>query len=168
MVIFETERLNVRELTVHDLDAFHKMQRNPKVMQYVDGEVKSYHEHQKEIKQLITKYERKGNDFWIYAIERKVDLCFIGTVALVKDGVDDEIGYRFLEKYWRKGYASEVCSGLIHYCRSLGMKKLIGYVIDKNIGSIMVLQKNNFKMVKQFVSDEIGLSETKYELILKD
>ena len=168
MVIFETERLNVRKLVVHDLEAFHKMQSNPKVMQYVDGEVKSYHEHQKEIKQLITKYELKGNDFWIYAIERKEDTCFIGTVALVKDGTDDEIGYRFLEKYWGKGYASEVCSGLIQYCRSLGMKKLVGYIIDKNIGSTMVLKKNNFKIVKQSISDEIGLPETKYELILKD
>ncbi|CAM1372633.1 GNAT family N-acetyltransferase [Tenacibaculum xiamenense] len=166
MMIFETERLNVRELILQDLDGFHEMQSNPKVMQYADGEVKSYEEHKIELKQLISKYKEKGNDFWIYAIERKEDKTFVGTVALVKDRADDEIGYRFLEKYWGNGYATEICKGLINYCKSIGMKKLVGYVVDRNIASAIILKKYNFKIVKQFISDDIGLPETKYELIL--
>ncbi|SEB35093.1 Acetyltransferase (GNAT) domain-containing protein [Tenacibaculum sp. MAR_2009_124] len=166
MIIFETERLIVRELILHDLDSFHEMQSNPKVMQYAEGEVKSYEEHKVELKQLIGKYKEKGNDFWIYGIERKEDSAFVGTFALVKDGVDDEIGYRFLEKYWRNGYASEICEGLITYCRLKGIKKLVGYVVDKNIASAIILKKYHFKIVKQFINDDIGLAETKYELIL--
>ncbi len=166
MMIFETERLNVRRLILQDLDGFHEMQSNPKVMQYADGEVKSYEEHKKELNELIKKYNKKGNDFWIYAVERKEDKEFVGTVALVKDDGDDEIGYRFLEKHWGNGYATEICDGLIKYCRSIGMKKLVGYVVDKNIASAIILKKYNFKIVKQFVSDDIGLPETKYELNL--
>ena len=56
MMIFETERLNVRGLILGDLDGFHEMQSNPKVMQYADGEVKSYDEHKTELNQLINKY----------------------------------------------------------------------------------------------------------------
>ncbi|CAL2081868.1 GNAT family N-acetyltransferase [Tenacibaculum sp. 190524A02b] len=166
MVIFETERLIVRKLILEDLDGFHEMQSNPKVMQYADGEVKSYLEHKSELISLIDKYTIPDNDFWIYAIVRKSDVTFVGTVALVKDGTDDEIGYRFLETYWGNGYATEICKGLISYCKSIGMKKLIGYVVDKNIASAKILERYNFTLVKRFVSEDIGLPESKYELIL--
>lgn len=166
MIIFETERLIVRRLVKSDLQGFHEMQSNPKVMQYADGEVKTLEAHKVELIDLIGKYNVTGNDFWIYAIDRKLDTTFIGTVALVKDGKDDEIGYRFLEKYWGNGYATEICGGLITYCKSIGMKKLIGYVADENIASIKVLDRFNFKVIRKFTDVEMGFPETKYELIL--
>jgi hypothetical protein len=46
------------------------------------------------------------------------------------------------------------------------MKKIIGYVVDENIASAKILEKNNFKIVKKFISDDIKLPETKYELEL--
>ena len=165
-MIFETERLIVRKLIIDDLHAFHEMQSNPKVMQFADGEVKSLEAHEIELKDLISKYENPKNDFWIYAIIDKSSKNFVGTVALVKDGIDDEIGYRFLEKYWGRGFGSEICEGLITYCKSIGIKKIIGYVVDKNIASAKILEKFNFKVIKKFVSEDINLPETKYELKL--
>ncbi|WP_298781673.1 GNAT family N-acetyltransferase [uncultured Polaribacter sp.] len=165
-MIFETERLIVRKLVFDDLLAFHEMQSNPKVMQFADGDIKSFDEHEIEIKELINKYNLPNNDFWIYAVERKTDHQFVGTVALVKDKREDEIGYRFLEKYWANGYASEICKGLILYCKKLKMNKLIAYAIDKNIASVKILERLNFKIVHRFISDDIKLPETKYELIL--
>jgi RimJ/RimL family protein N-acetyltransferase len=165
-MIFETERLIVRKLIGADLIPFHKMQSNPKVMQYATGDVKSMEAHKVELCELISKYNQANNDFWIYAIIRKEDYKFIGTVALVKDEDDDEIGYRFLEEYWNNGYATETCSGLITYCKSIGMQKIIGCVVDENIASAKILERFNFKKVMQFISDDIQLPETKYELEL--
>ena len=165
-MIFETERLLIRKLKSSDLNEFHKLESNPNVLKYADGEVKSYLENEKELKGLIAKYTQRGNDFWIYAIERKFDSQFVGTLALVKDNLDDEIGYRFLEKYWGNGYGFEVCKATIVYCKQLGLKKIVGYVVDKNIASAKILEKLNFKVVKKFVSDDIHLPETKYELEL--
>lgn len=165
-MIFETQRLIVRKLALRDLNPFHEMQSNPKVMQFADGEVKSLAEHKKEINELINSYEKPNNDFKVFAIERKSDSCFIGTLALVKDNNDDEIGYRFLEKYWRNGYGFEICKATITYCRQIGIKKLIGYVVDKNIASAKILEKLNFKVVQKFVSDDLQLPETKYQLEL--
>ena len=166
-MIFETERLIVRKLILEDLQGFHKMQSNPKVMQYADGEVKTLPEHKEELKTLIDKYELKDNNFWIYAIERKLDKVFIGTLALVKDGKDDEIGYRFLEKYWSKGYGLETCRGLISYAKKNSFKKLVAYVIDKNIASIKILKNLNFNVIgTSNKCENIPFSEKKYELIL--
>tara|TARA_R110002073_G_scaffold8207_1_gene45624 strand:- start:71458 stop:71970 length:513 start_codon:yes stop_codon:yes gene_type:complete len=166
-VIFETQRLLVRKLVVSDLKPFHEMQSNPKVMQYADGEVKSLETHEAELKDLIDFYEKENNDFWIYAIERKLDDEFIGTLALVKDDQkEDEIGFRFLEKYWGFGYGFEICKGLILYSNSIQLPKLVGYVVDVNIASGKILEKCNFKVIEKGIEPISKLPETKYELIL--
>ena len=166
-VIFETSRLVVRKLQMSDLEAFHEMQSNPKVMQYADGEVKSLKDHEKELSDLIEFYKKEANDFWIYAIERKSDREFVGTLAFVKDAhKDDEIGFRFLEKYWGLGYGSEIGTGLIDYSKSIGLPKLIGYVIDKNIASAKILEKLGFEIIEKGIEPETGLPETKYQILL--
>ena len=166
IMIFETKRLLVRKLKLTDLEGFYELESNPKVLQYATGEVKTFLECEEELENLIEKYDEFENTFWIYAIERKSDKEFIGTVALVKTNEEDEIGYRFIEKYWYNGYAKEVCGGLIAYCKLINLTKIIGYVVDENMASAKILKYYNFKQVKKFISDDIGLPETKYELYL--
>lgn len=166
-MIFETKRLLIRKLQVVDIEPFYELESNPKVLQYATGEPKNLEESKEDLKQLIARYTNKKNNFWIYAIERKSDNEFVGTVALVKDEEgNDEIGYRFIERYWGNGFATELCEGLIQYCKSVGMKKLIGCVVDENIASAKILERFNFVVIEKFISDDIGLPETKYELIL--
>ncbi len=64
-MIFDTDRLRVRKLTFSDIDDFHQMQSNLKVMQYATGKVKSFEEDKKELSKLINKYTELSNDFWI-------------------------------------------------------------------------------------------------------
>ena len=165
-MIFETERLIVRKLILGDVNSFHEMQSNPNVMRFADGEVKSFDEHSQELLDLIKKYTLKNNDFWIYTIERKSDSKFIGTLALVKDLIDDEIGYRFLEKYWNHGYGFEICEATVAYSKKIGIKKLVGYVADENVASVKILERLNFKVVKKMINEDIQLLETKYQLEL--
>ncbi|PQJ73264.1 GNAT family N-acetyltransferase [Polaribacter butkevichii] len=164
-MIFRTERLIVRKLFLSDLKLFHKMQSNPNVMKFAKGDIKTLEEHFKELKELICKYKQPNNDFWIYAIEQKKDQKFIGTVALVKDNLDDEIGYRFLEKYWNLGFGSEICKGLISYCKHLKKTEIIAYVVDENLASAKILEKNNFVIVDKLKNDK-NQAETKYRLKL--
>ncbi|CAL2082009.1 GNAT family N-acetyltransferase [Tenacibaculum sp. 190524A05c] len=166
-MIFETERLVIRKLLISDLQPFFELESNAKVLQYATGEVKTLDECKKELVDLIEKYEIETNDFWIYAIVNKGDEKFVGTVALVKDeDGNDEIGYRFIERYWGNGYATETCKGLISYCKEIGMKKIIGNVVNANVASERILIKMGFRKVKDFISDDIGLPETMYELEL--
>lgn len=153
-MIFETKRLVVRKLLMTDLMAFHEMQSNPKVMQYVQGDVKTLDEHQKELKYVISKYKEEGNHFWIYAIILKECNQFLGTVALVKDGTTDEIGYRFLEKYWGKGYGNELVEGLIKFCKNQKFNNLTAYVINENKASSKILERNQFKKIKSFTDKD--------------
>ena len=164
-MIFETNRLLVRKLDPEDLTGFHEMQSNPNVMKFVDKNPKSLKEHQLELENLISKYNENGNDFWIYAIDRKTDSIFIGTVAFVKDDKDDEIGYRFIEDFWGKGYGLEICNGILQYAKLIGKNKLIGYVVEENVASLKILEKVGFKKVNNFINKQ-NQKEIKYQIIL--
>ncbi len=166
-LIFETSGFKVRELTLRDFKPFHEMHSNVNVMQYVRGRAMTYEENKKELPSLIERYKNPKNDFWIYAIERKEDAHFVGTVALVKDEQnEDEIGYRFLEKYWGNGYGFEIAEGLVSYCRSIGLPKLIANVVVKNEASTKIIKKLGFQFVENFVSDDLKLPERKFILNL--
>jgi RimJ/RimL family protein N-acetyltransferase len=165
--IFETKNLTVRKLKISDFDPFHEMQSNHNVMQYVSAKVMTFQENKKELPHLIDLYNLPNNDFWIYAIERKSDNIFVGTIAFVKDeNKEDEIGYRFLEKYWGKGYGTEIVEGMICYCKKVGFVKLVACVVNKNVASTKIIKKAGFTFIKDFVSDDLQLPEQKFEKLL--
>lgn len=165
-MIFETERLLIRKLNLLDINEFHRLENTPSVVKYGDGTFKNLEENYKELNELIFKYSKFNNDFWIYAIEKKIDSKFIGTVALVKDNIDDEIGYRFIEEFWGNGYGFEVCKGLVTYSKKLKIDKLVAYVANENIASVKILERLNFNKVPHFISEEVKIPETKYQIIL--
>ncbi|MAD98386.1 MAG: GNAT family N-acetyltransferase [Flavobacteriaceae bacterium] len=159
-MVFETQRLLVRKLNESDLQGFHEMQSDPEVMKYVDGEPKTLKEHQEELQQLIGFYDNPNNEFIIFAVELKSMRQFIGTIALVKDEhQNDEIGYRFLQKYWGQGYGFEIVTGLIAYCKAIGKEKLVAYVTPDNQNSVRILEKSGFNIV--------GVEEKSRDLIFE-
>jgi RimJ/RimL family protein N-acetyltransferase len=162
-MIFETERLLIRKLKVTDIEPFHKMQGNQNVMQYTDGSAKTYDEDVLDLQRVIDFYDKPNNEFWVYAVEKKLDNAFLGTIALIDK---EEIGYRFLEKHWNNGYAYESMLGLLDYCRELGLKHVIAEVIIKNKASEHIIKKAGFKLVKEYLCEDLNLPERLYKLEL--
>ena len=166
-MIYQTERLLIRKLKTSDINPFHEMQGNEKVMRYTDGTAKTYDEDVIDLQRVINFYEKPKNDFWVWAVERKEGNAFLGTIALIKDDENnDEIGYRFLEKYWNNGYAYEAMMGLITYCKIKGLKELVAEVIVKNKASEHIIKKAGFQFVKEYICDDLKLSERMYRLEL--
>ena len=153
--IFTTTRLLVRRLELTDLDAFHQMQGNLKVMQYTTGRAMTFEENKAELKRVIDCYTQSENDFWVWAVLEKGSGNFVGTCALVKNGKgENEIGYRFLERYWGKGYGKEITLGLIDYGLSLpDMEELVAYVDKENVPSVKILDAT-FNLVKEYWNEE--------------
>lgn len=166
-IIFETKRLLVRKLKLDDLEPFHEMQSNINVMKFVRFRAMTFEENKNELIDLIAKYDSPTNDFWIYGVERKSDSSFVGTIALVKDANnEDEIGYRFLEKYWNNGFGKEIVQGLVNYCKRIGFNKLIACVAHKNTASAKIIKQVGFEFVEDFISEDLKIPETKYMLEL--
>ena len=161
--IFETKQLLVRKLILSDLSDFHELHSNTNVMKFVRPKAMTFEENEKEINDLIQKYDLPNNNFWIYAIELKQQNKLIGTVALIKNDNEDEIGYRFIESYWGKGFGFEVVEGLLKYCKSTNFEKLVAFAAKENYASTRILEKLKFEYVKDVYAEDLNLEERKFE-----
>ncbi|PHN04220.1 GNAT family N-acetyltransferase [Flavilitoribacter nigricans] len=164
-MIFETERLIIRELDPADIEAFHDMQGNPRVMRHVGGKAMSLEENQTDLKEVIDAYSKPDNDFWVWAVIRKTDHEFLGTCALiVNDEQENEIGFRFREKYWGNGYGQEVTVALLRYgLQALAKVSIVAYVDKENTASVKILERN-MDFVKEFFNDAENCVDRKYVL----
>lgn len=165
-MIFETPRLQIRPLTIADLEPFHEMQGNTRVMQYTTGRAMTREENEKSLTQVIGAYAIPENTFRVWAVERKSDREFLGTCALIlNEKGENEIGYRFLEKYWGNGYGKEIISGLIQYARDeLRLESLVAYVSKKNIASVKLLDRSAFQFINEFFNEEENGIDRYYRL----
>ncbi len=143
IMMFETLRLTVRALRLDDFDAFHEMQSDPDVMRYTTGTSLDPQENLRQLKSCIEKYAAPAEGFFVWAAELKLDGAFVGTCALVQD--DDgqfEIGYRLLQKFWKRGLGQELAAGLIDYClRQRGLDRIVAHADIRNTASIRILEK---------------------------
>ena len=114
-MIFETDRLFVRQLQESDQSAYFDMMSNPNVMRPIPRNVMTEEESNAHLYKFLNT-EHTTSDTKVWAIELKEENEFIGLCAFLKNNEnDDEIGYRLREKYWGVGYGTEITKGLIDF-----------------------------------------------------
>ena len=167
-MVFETTRLRVDQLGSADLSDFHELQGDAEVMRYTTGQAMTLSENQADLTKVINCYEDPDNQFWVWAVRHKEDGAFIGTCALIKHGEKDgEIGYRLLRRYWKKGFGSEIVTGLVEYAVTLGIyANLVAYVARDNQASVRILEKSCLNFEKEFKNHEFNWWERYYKLEL--
>lgn len=161
-VLFETTRLFVRELMDADFEAFHAMQSDDEVMRYTSGEGFDRTENRRQFDDCIAHYSKPDNDFWVWAIVRKLDRQFVGTCAIVPNHDRPEIGYRFLRKFFGNGYGQEICDALIEFgIHKRNLPEIIAYVDVRNIASTKILDRSRLPFVEE-ITNEDGLKDRFY------
>ena len=149
--IIETERLILREFNINDYKDVYEFGSNVEVHRYTgDKIIESLNSAKELIKNVWHKdYNKYGYGRWavIYKPENKI-IGFAGLKYLPEFNESD-IGFRFLPEYWGKGLASEVSNEIIKYgFEKLGLNKIIGIALAKNIGSCKVLEKIGLTLYK--------------------
>lgn len=162
MKIFETERLIIRELHLNDADAYFDMMGNINVMRLIPSEIMTREESDAHLQRFLDS-DYNLSDTKAYAIESKEEKEFIGLCAFLKnDENEDEIGYRLREKFWRRGFGTEITKGLIHYgFTQLNMKNITADVNIVNIGSVKILEKF-MNPIKEFFNEEDNCTDRRY------
>jgi RimJ/RimL family protein N-acetyltransferase len=91
---------------------------------------------------ILPQYALYSHGRW--AVHIKPGHEFIGWCGLKSRPERNEIdlGYRFMKKFWGKGYATESALASIHYgFEGLNLQTIIGRALPGNSGSIKVLEK---------------------------
>jgi ribosomal-protein-alanine N-acetyltransferase len=153
--ILETDRLLLRELNVEDSENFYRLNLNPNVVKYTGD--KAFENNSEAEKFLVNYEDYKINGFGRWAVINKSNGEFLGWCGLkyVEKLNETDIGFRFFEKHWNKGFATESAKACIKYgFEKLNLETIVGRVMAKNFASIKVLEKLGLKYEKEFDFDE--------------
>jgi ribosomal-protein-alanine N-acetyltransferase len=140
----ETERLILREWHLNDVDNLFELNSDPEVVKYTgNGAFKN----KQEVIDLISNYSQyKKFNMGRWVVELKNTHEFLGWCGLKNVDGEIDLGYRFMRKHWKRGYAFESSVASVNYGFTLpGLKKIIGRAMKENVNSIRVLKKLGMK-----------------------
>jgi len=166
MIIAQTERLILRQFELNDAEFLFHLNSNPEVINYTGDppfdsvtEARNFIANYKE-------YEKNGFGRWICVL--KSSNRAIGWCGLKKhdEGYVD-LGFRFLQEYWGRGFATESALGCVQYAFSkIGLTEIIGRASLQNEASIRVLKKIGMSFLKNAPCE--GIEDSVYFSVSKN
>jgi RimJ/RimL family protein N-acetyltransferase len=159
LIFLETERMLLRQFTVHDTELLVELDADPRVMRYITGGAPTPRDEvEGDILPAFLGYYRKfpGYGFWA-AIEKSTG-DFLGWFHY-RPSPDDppdqpELGYRLRYEAWGKGYATEGCRALIAKgFTEFGVQRVVASTMAVNTASRRVMEKSGMHLVRAFVAE---------------
>ena len=122
-IVCQSERLLARRWREDDADTLYAIYREPKFVEFLGVEPTPSLEVQRErIPGLLRTYERYGEGFGVWAMQRKEDGVVVGTIMLKhlpynKEQLSEhiEIGWHLGVHHWGQGYATEMAEAMLAY-----------------------------------------------------
>jgi len=148
MLIFETERLIVREFISADMDYFFMINSNEMVMRFIRKALTKKESDDFFKANLLLYKEHPKLGRWC-VLEKKHNR-FIGSFVLIHLPFEDEktaiqLGYALLPEAWGKGYATELTkAGIEYFFTNNFSSELHAITAMQNIASQKVLLKCGF------------------------
>lgn len=153
-IIFETERLVIREYALDDFEDFYRFNGDPIAMQFIrppESREKTY-----EFFEKVLRWYHVLPGIGRWGMYTKENDTFLGSFAIipVENSTDIQIGYGLLPVYWGNGYATESLKAGIDYAfNKLSLPFLAAITFPENIASQHVLLKNDFCFSHNIVED---------------
>jgi RimJ/RimL family protein N-acetyltransferase len=148
--ILETERCLLRETWIPDLDSFYEIYSDASVTKYMEdlmerNEEEKYTENYRD---LI--YEIYGHGIWTVILKETGEI--IGRAGLdERAGYDrPELGFLIGPKWQKKGYAEEVCRGILKWASENDIDEVMSITDPENIPSVNLLKKLGFTRSERF------------------
>lgn len=165
----ETERLYFRELEPTDDAGMFELDSNPEVHTYLGkNPVKTIEESRAAISSIMEQYRTNGIGRWAVLLKETGE--FIGWAGLkLERNVNGheshyDLGYRFIQKHWGKGYASEAAAAFVDYgFNVMKLEKINATADPSNAASRKVLERAGLKFIETF--DHEGEEEVWYEMV---
>lgn len=153
-IVFETERLFLRKITLNDVDNLQRIFSDAITMQYYP-KMLDRDETTEWIQRILNMYAKHNAGLW--ACHLKSTGEFVGQCGLIfqsdVDGKDEiEVGYLFVREFWHQGFATEAAQTSMKYAREkLGFTRLISLLRPENTPSIRVAERNGLVPEKEIM-----------------
>lgn len=148
--LIDTERLGIRKFNEQDAGFIFDLLNSPGWLQFIGNRnIKTLEDARLYIINApLFSYLKFG--FGPYLVELKDTHTPIGMCSLIKrDSLEDvDLGFAFMPKYMKQGYAYEASSAVVQYARhELGIQKLAAITNTDNIASMHLLGKLGFQFL---------------------
>ena len=172
----QTERITLVALADEHLEWEVELDSDPEVMRYLIGRASSREEvvagH---ARRMAAAQKLDGLGFWVGLVDEE----FVGWWTLQpahgRDQPDDpgvaDLGYRLLQRHWRKGLATEGARELVRYgFDDFGLDRIIAQTMTVNAGSRAVMERVGLTYVRTFPTsmtspvDGVEEGEVEYEM----
>ncbi|HEY9102796.1 GNAT family N-acetyltransferase [Chitinimonas sp.] len=153
MLVLQTDRLQLRQLTLDDAAFMLRLLNEPSWLRYIgDRNVHTLEEaRQYLLNGPLDSYARLG--FGFYLVADKATGTTVGMCGLAqRDYLDDpDIGYALLPEHSGQGYVQEAAQAVLAYARDmLHLPRLLATVRPDNAASIKVLDKLGMQLARRF------------------
>ncbi|WP_027632773.1 GNAT family N-acetyltransferase [Clostridium hydrogeniformans] len=145
----EGENIYFKKLSKDDAQDIHSYASDEAVSRFIGWKLmKTLNETSEHIETML---KREANGTHLYAsVIIKSTQKIIGTAMIFnfdEEAKQAEIGYVFHKDHWSKGYGSECVALMSDFAfESLNLHKIHACVVDANIGSARILEKNGYEL----------------------
>lgn len=149
----ETTRLRLRQYALDDLDNLAQILSNPEVMRY-SPEGPILKDKVKEVTQEALKFfikHWKQHGFGVWAVIYKQTGQLVGHCGLnfLPNGPEVEVLYRFDQRYWNQGIATEATKASLRYgFEEVKLDRIVAITAPEHIASRRVMEKAGLKYEK--------------------
>ena len=116
-MVFETERLFVREFNIDDVDAVFEYAGDAENTVFMDWGPETHEDVVGFIHSRLAQQISEKRTVYDFAVCLKSTGELIGGFGLflAKDGMQADLGYTLNKRFWGKGYASEAAEGMLRF-----------------------------------------------------
>lgn len=163
LIIFETDRLIVRQYKPEDIDNYYTLNSDKEIMEYI-RQPRTREECDTFLNEIMSSYTEDASKGHWGTFEKSTGK-YVGTFAFipVKGTSDYQLGYALLKEYWGKGFATEMLlGGIRHTFEKTDLNKVYGITEAAHVVSQKVLLKAGFTLFQKY--EENGKKMTKFIL----
>ena len=162
MEILLTPRLLLRPFTMDDAPLLLELNSDPEVQRYTGDIVMT------EISEAEARIAMYLN--WMETVQMarlgvflRETNEFIGWCGLIPQHGEVDLGYRFMVRYWGKGYGTEAAKAVLEWAwRTLPLSYIIGRAEGDNVASCKILEKIGMSYEGDGIDERDGVPFRRY------
>lgn len=145
----EGKNIYFKSISTNDVQEIHNYTSDEEVARFIGWNLMNTLNETREHIEIMLKRESEGSHLYA-SIVLKSNQAIIGTAMIFnfdKEANQAEIGYVFHKDFWGKGYGTESVVLMSDFAfDSLNLHKLHASVVNANIGSARILEKNGYEL----------------------